>query len=663
MGKQIDFIVPHYNEPWEIGEKFFRMLALQRNVNFNDIRVLIVQDGEEGNLEWNTLLTNLPYDVKVLTIPHGGVSAAKNAGLGAATAEWVMFCDFDDMFADVCSLNMILGLMPTDKADILWMNTYREQYMRGKDPFVNCIEDNFTFAYGKLFRRSFLKECGICFPDIPFEADYAFCSLALSECESTRVLRITTKFTMYMKTIRKLSYTLQRKNISRMVESIFFADTYLVNEYDRRGNIDEKRTAVAKTILDTYYILNCTPKINHAQEIERLFIEFYNENKQLFEEVNPHEMEIVVDASEKHLCNVLMTLYNNFLVEAGAPECGINHVRKWLRRIGAHKEAYMYENNNVKSQVIYENKAKVVSVPVNVEENHENGQEKEPEISDNDTEDDIRQGADTDERVIVYSGTRNTYECILASLKSVVAHSRVDKAYLLIEDDEFPFEVPDFVTVINVSNQTFFDKNGPNFNCSWSYMCLMRAAYPKLFPQHKKVLSLDIDTIVLDDIEGLWNTDLSDYYIAGVHEKDKAQSDYINFGVVLMNLELLRKEEVDEQMIHLLNTAKQNCPEQDVFNTTCEGKILCLPSEYNYTPFTHLIAEPEHERIIHYAGIQYWKGFSPSQKYLRMSWDDVYAMRQDMNEPEQADADEQTEDDDFDKKKPCIMGENTRCLR
>lgn len=645
--KQIDLIVTHYNEPWELGKPFFQMLTLQRNANLDDIRVIIVQDGEDGALDWKELLSDYPFAVKVITVEHGGIAKARNAGLKQATSEWVMFCDFDDLFADVNSLSQIIGVLPTDKADILWMDCYREQFVKGSSIFVNCLGDNFTYVYGKLFRRQFLEECNITFPDIPFEFDYVFCDLALNECETSRVMRITTKFTMYMKTIRKYSYTMQRKNISRMVESVFYGDVYLVNEYDKRGCIDEKCVSIAKTIIDTYFILNSTPRVAHYSEIENLFCEFYSENKALFERVSPNELEVIVDASEKHLCNALMSMYNNFLIEAGAPETGMNNVRKWLRRIGNKQHSAPVKPVQDNRAVTYESFGK---------------QKKESTAEEADPEDDIRTELKTeeesplhhctsgseqeiqkkyaapvkpvvpketepDERVVVYTGTRNTYETILSSFKSLMAHSWVDKAYFLIEDDEFPFEIPDIVTVVNVSNQSFFPEDGPNYHCTWSYMCLMRAAFPQLFPQHKKILSLDIDTIIVDDIEELWNADLSEYYIAGVHEKDKKQEDYINFGVVMMNLDLLREDERSEEMITMINNTKLNCPEQDAFNAVCEGNILLLPSKYNFTPFSHLVVTPEKEAIIHYAGIHYWKGFSPAQKYLKMSWDEIYEMQ------------------------------------
>ena len=46
----LDIIVPHFQEPWAVGKKFFDMLALQRGVSFQDFRVILCQDGTDGVL-------------------------------------------------------------------------------------------------------------------------------------------------------------------------------------------------------------------------------------------------------------------------------------------------------------------------------------------------------------------------------------------------------------------------------------------------------------------------------------------------------------------------------------------------------------------------------------------------------------------------------------
>ena len=93
-------------------------------------------------------------------------------------------------------------------------------------------------------------------------------------------------------------------------------------------------------------------------------------------------------------------------------------------------------------------------------------------------------------KAAVYSGTRNIYEKLLPSAKSLLMHSNVDKIYFLIEDDDFPYALPPEIECINIRNQTYFPIDGPNFNNVCTYMVLMRAAYAKIFPHLDKILSL-----------------------------------------------------------------------------------------------------------------------------------------------------------------------------
>ena len=74
----------------------------------------------------------------------------------------------------------------------------------------------------------------------------------------------------------------------------------------------------------------------------------------------------------------------------------------------------------------------------------------------------------------VYTGTRNLYRDIEVSAKSLVANSSVDCVHLLVEDDEFPSELPEIFDVVNVS--AFRDRfGGPNSDSVFTYMAMLRA--------------------------------------------------------------------------------------------------------------------------------------------------------------------------------------------
>jgi len=146
-----------------------------------------------------------------------------------------------------------------------------------------------------------------------------------------------------------------------------------------------------------------------------------------------------------------------------------------------------------------------------------------------------------------YCGTRNIYADMIPAVNSLLANSDVDKVYLLIEDDEFPYPLPDKVETINVIGQTYFLKDGPNYRNGWTYMVLMRAALHRVFPDLATILSLDCDTIVAKDISELWDLPIEDYYLAGAKEPWKSIAcTYINCGVMLLNLKKLRDGKGDE---------------------------------------------------------------------------------------------------------------------
>ena len=138
------------------------------------------------------------------------------------------------------------------------------------------------------------------------------------------------------------------------------------------------------------------------------------------------------------------------------------------------------------------------------------------------------------ERVAVYCGTRNLYQNMLWAANSLLYHSNVEKIYFLIEDDDIGFELPPEIECINVSGQNYFREDGPNYNTRWTYMVLIRAALSKIFPNLDCILSLDVDTIVNQNINEIW--EYQDYliarnkYIAGVEEPLNSTEEY-NYNI------------------------------------------------------------------------------------------------------------------------------------
>ena len=223
-----------------------------------------------------------------------------------------------------------------------------------------------------------------------------------------------------------------------------------------------------------------------------------------------------------------------------------------------------------------------------------------------------RAGKDAAPRTAVYCGTRNLYGDMVTAVRSLLCHDGADRVVLAIEDDEFPYPLPENCSIVNVSGQEWFGKDGPNYNSRWTYMVLMRAALSKILPDDK-VLSMDVDTIVDGDISELWRMPIDDYYLAGAREPIKSDNQpYVQMGVVMFNLRKMRADGVDDRIIELLNTKEYAFPEQDCINEVCRGHILKMDSKYNANDWT----EPTDEkRIIHFAAIRQWNHLPMVQKY------------------------------------------------
>ncbi len=128
-----------------------------------------------------------------------------------------------------------------------------------------------------------------------------------------------------------------------------------------------------------------------------------------------------------------------------------------------------------------------------------------------------------------------------------------------------------------------------------------RAFIARLFPQYDKGIYIDSDTILLDDIGKLYDIDLGENVIAArvdpkvamvpefVNYVEKAlgipAKDYVNSGVILMDLKKLRKLHYITRMTDLIKgDADLVAPDQDYLNVILKGKIKHLDKCWNMQP-------------------------------------------------------------------------------
>lgn len=180
--------------------------------------------------------------------------------------------------------------------------------------------------------------------------------------------------------------------------------------------------------------------------------------------------------------------------------------------------------------------------------------------------------------------------------------------------------------------------NDVRVNERYTVAASYRLLLPELLSEFNKVIYVDCDVIVRNNLAELYrSTDLTDSYLAGVYEAtldhQRAHMNaigcepgkYINSGFLLMNLELLRRDEMTSEFISALGQENLEFPDQDVINQLCKGKISGLPPYYNsirtfflpqYKPaFLSYYSNQDWEAVqkhgnIHYTGEKPWEAFT-----------------------------------------------------
>ena len=124
-----------------------------------------------------------------------------------------------------------------------------------------------------------------------------------------------------------------------------------------------------------------------------------------------------------------------------------------------------------------------------------------------------------------------------------------------------------------------------------------------------KVIYLDCDLLVIQDISELFTKNLGSNYVAGVVDTiggpytqvpGLSPDSYINTGVMLMNLKELRKKNFLENSITIHNNLRKYITwgDQCVINKFSLGKKIILDTNYNYFIVTEKIKKLDFLKII-----------------------------------------------------------------
>ncbi|WP_336801786.1 glycosyltransferase family 8 protein [Kaistia sp. MMO-174] len=147
----------------------------------------------------------------------------------------------------------------------------------------------------------------------------------------------------------------------------------------------------------------------------------------------------------------------------------------------------------------------------------------------------------------------------------------------------------------------------------WSQAVYARLLIPELLPQHSRAIYIDSDAVVTTSLSELWDLDLGDNLVAGCLDgmMDPAflagvgmrADEYVNSGVIVMDLDRWRAERVSEQAIAILDARPDlGYPDQTALNLVTRGRAKLLDRRFNFLAREITRFEKMTPSIVHYAG-------------------------------------------------------------
>ena len=292
---KLQILIPQYRETDEVVKPLLDSLAIQQNIDFSELGVVICNDGSDVFLS-DDFLASYPFKVEYYKEPHRGVSATRNACLDHATADYVMFCDADDMFYNACGLYIVFREMK-DGFDSLVSVFIEESRIpnTGEVVYVNHDMDS-TFVHGKVHRRGYLLDSGIRWNDSLTIHEDSYFNI-LCQNLSQNVKYCPTPF--YLWKWRDDSVCRHDpKYILKTYRNMLDSNDALVDEFLRRGNRDKAAYFTAFMVMDAYYTMNKPEWINqdnreYRDSTEERFAAYYAKHRDLWNSVSvPDRMAI-----------------------------------------------------------------------------------------------------------------------------------------------------------------------------------------------------------------------------------------------------------------------------------------------------------------------------------------------------------------------------------
>ncbi|MGN0787961.1 MAG: glycosyltransferase [Candidatus Onthoplasma sp.] len=258
---------------------------------------------------------------------------------------------------------------------------------------------------------------------------------------------------------------------------------------------------------------------------------------------------------------------------------------------------------------------------------------------------------------VLYSGNSKVFDGVLTSALSILKRTKTTEPFTFyILSMNLTRLKPEY-TIIDKNMIEFFDKvikeynpenkvecidvsddfnreflNSPNESCYCSPYTLLRLLADLLPNIPDKLLYLDVDILLNRDICELYNQNIEGYEYAAARDhygKFLINPNYINAGVLLLNMKEIKRTKMLEKARDLIRKKKWMFADQDaIWHATTKKKML--PQKFNDQKFCHKHTVVRHfsKRLFwlpypHTANIKQWKVSEVHKIFHYYQFDDI----------------------------------------
>ena len=203
----VSIIVPAYNC---IKSLEYCVRSIQQQT-YTGFELILVDDGSiDGSGELCDKFAAADSRIKVIHKPNGGVSAARNAGIDAATGKYITFCDSDDYLEPDYLETLVQTAKSNPDCGHIWccfqtVTGYQKEnavpnYISAESVLHYTLKDYMTLhemwldtgPWNKLYTAKIIKESGLHFSeDLSLGEDWLFNLAYIDASENDRIAVIT----------------------------------------------------------------------------------------------------------------------------------------------------------------------------------------------------------------------------------------------------------------------------------------------------------------------------------------------------------------------------------------------------------------------------------------------------------------------------------------